>query len=227
MPMIIGSTFEPAQMDRNYIPKQDSGNYRFTLYHTDRGWSFNKAKNEWYPVLNQFVHMPGCNGIPQSGNAAGALAVLARKGYDVMSVGDKRLGKYKNYLQTWPTVNSSGVLGKAWGTIFEAPELSKNGRRVYWHRNDVEYYKFLKFVRDSVIEPMSRPVFNEKIEMVESKISRLARLSENPALKKRYEDAISEKELMIKAYEKQFGKKESKIDWSSLQSGEIVEGDEN
>ena len=226
---IQGDTFKVKDGPRNKMPRQASGNERFTYFHVRHGWSFDPKLKEWLPELRQIAHMRGCNGVTPQGSAKTTIATLMERGHNVLILGAKKLGPYKHYLKTWPTISSTGVKGKAYTSIFERPVVhGPDAKDVTWQRDDKGYTKFQRYLTKHVVEPMTRDVLQAKLAAKEDRAVRMSKGAENPVIKAKFEAVLAEIEDMQEAWDKQFSRFAEDEAFASFADieGDLVDPDE-
>lgn len=188
----------------NILPLEK--NSPFTFFHTDQGWQF--VDDEWLPYLNSIIHTRGSNGVDGRGGANNVVATVTARGHQVIRPDDKRLGQYMNYRHSFPCQSKSGKGGKYYVTAFETPII--RGQKVRWQVDEKGYRAFLRFLVDNnIVAKMGRDILDEKIEVVQDRITRLQAQGSNPAALKKADVAQKKIDKMIEAWERQFGENDA------------------
>jgi len=215
---ITGGVYEPKGIKNDLIPVDPSMNHRFTYFHTGLGWFFlagtgkgkSRKPGEWLPRLNQMTMQKGCNGVTATSDKT-AVATHLSKGHTVLPVGDPRLGKFARYIATWK--NAGG--GLTWSTIWQQPRISPLGG-LSWVRNDKGYNEFLTFLRDNVLPAMSLEAMEFFVSNKESRAQRLAKFTDKPVYKARYDATLADIVEMREAWERQFSERVEAPVWNEL-----------
>ena len=188
----------------NVLPLEK--NAPFTYFHADQGWQFVEADEEaeWLPYLNKIIHQRGSNGVDSKGSPNMAVAAVTSKGHQVIRPDDKRLGPYINYRHSFDCASKNGQKGKYYVTAFESPVI--RGQRVRWVVDDKGYRGFLRYlVEQKIVAPMGSDILEEKIEILQDRITRLNAQGSNPSALSKASDADLKIEKMRAAWERQFG----------------------
>lgn len=144
----------------------------------------------WHPSLGRFHMANGLDGLKVTRKGYEDLEVAVQKnkgrGWTVIDLGDRRLGNFGQYLQTFP-VRRGGVFH---ASIFVTPEII--GNEIEWVTDTALYGKFLeKLVSSGVVEPMRPVVRRLKIRKQGQVVSRLENdlynHPDHPMVKIRYE----------------------------------------
>lgn len=178
----------------------------FVYFHADQGWMYidGEEGGMWLPYLNKVVGMRGANGVDNNGGMAPALATIQSKGHQVISPSDKRLGPYINYRYSFDCASKTGNRGKYYVSAFETPVI--RGERVRWKADEKGYHQFLKYLVDrNLVAPMGRDILEEKVDIVQDRITRLQAQGSNPSSLEKAERAQKRIEGMKAAWERQFG----------------------
>jgi len=179
-------------------------NKPFTYFHADQGWMWDPKGKRWVPYLNKVIGVRGANGVGSNGSTAPAVAVAMQRGHRIIQPQDKMLGPYKNYLYSFPCISRGGLKGKHWVTAYETPTV--RGRAVRWKTDTKGYYEFLAYlVTKGIVSPMGEDILEEKLELAQDRIERLAKHGANPVYQKKIKAAEKSFTDMRKAWEKQFG----------------------
>jgi hypothetical protein len=180
-----------ADTDGRKLPAKFT-NHRFVYVHYASGWSWVPGLG-FLPDLSTIVAKPGVNGVDITGRLNKPSAGALQKGGMVINPVDPRLGPWRGYLGSFDTVN-----GKHWCFIRAGFTILPGGN-VKERDCSADYHAFLQHLMTAnMVHPMDQVVYNERIEIEDRKIERLARAAaENPHKKGRYEAAMKTREEMV------------------------------
>lgn len=141
-------------------------NERFDFVHYPLGWSYDE-KLGFLPELSQLYHMPGVNGVRDTGkdrdgrslppDATATRAGSQRKGGTVIYPDDNRLGEFRRFLRRAPCKNGHffyffiGVEVQVWG----------DGESQHRVIPSPKWQPFLAYLRDKrIVDPISEPAYD-------------------------------------------------------------------
>lgn len=184
--------FTPAaSQDDNRLPAKYA-NHRFVFVHYPQGWSWVDGMG-FLPDLSRIVAMPGVNGVARDGKANKAMAGSIEKGGLAIGMTDPRLGKWRPYMGSYPTKSGAPhwCFVKQTFTVLPGGNVREDDR-------SADFNEFRKHILDAgICYPMDEVVFNERIEIENRGIERLARDAEkNPHRLAKYEARVARRDAM-------------------------------
>jgi len=144
----------------------------------------------WYPVLGRWHMDNGLDGVSITAKGYQGLGVARQRNMDrgwmIIELGDNRLGKFANYLQSFQTVKGR----PHYISIFHRPEVQ--GKLVDWQFDTVGYKEFLDLIVESgVIPPLNEMIKRGKIRNQQRGTDKLEQdmfeTPNNPMLRVRYQ----------------------------------------
>ncbi len=173
-----------ADQDVRRLPASYT-NQRFVFTHYPAGWSFSLTLG-FLPDLNTIVAKKGVNGVGEDGRMNKPIAGSIQKGGIVINPADGRLGKWRDYVASYDTVN-----GKHW--CFKACRFTiLPGGRVHQNDNAAEFAEFRRHLLDvGMCHALEESVYNELREVERKRLERLGKeAAKNPHMKAAYEERI-------------------------------------
>lgn len=173
-----------ADQDVRRLPASFT-NQRFFFVHYPAGWSFSLALG-FLPDLNTIVAKKGVNGVGENGQMTKPISGSIQKGGNVINPADGRLGKWRDYVASYDTVN-----GKHW--CFAACRFTiLPGGRVHQNDNSAEFAEFRRHLLDvGMCHALDESVYNELREVERKRLEKLGKeAARNPHRMAEYESRV-------------------------------------
>gem|GEM_PF-6850692 len=175
----VDKSVEASRPSRKVMP----GNPEFELVHHADHWNFVDDTGEFLPGTLSVQKMPGVNGTDRRGGIGILRNHFNERGSVLLSLGDNRLGKWKNYLRK--VTNDANR--KHHFTMWENPTVI--GNRVMWEHDVDDARAFARHLVDAgVVAPMPealRSMFldrqNRKIEGLRARNAPAKQIAEEEA----------------------------------------------
>ena len=132
-----------------------------------------KGTGEWLPTLVKMPTMKGAGGAHTDRDIQATVTTIARKGGVAFLPGDRRLGKWADYLKVY--LDAGG--GQHFAEQFERAIRLPNGHIRFEPADPREYRAFLRHLRDSAVEPMAVQAYDAIRARAYTEIERLREAS--------------------------------------------------
>lgn len=190
-PLPAPEAYRYSEVDTsNLLPGGGPSRPLFTYAHFWTGWRYveldakgqpvdpaehftGKGTGEWVPSIVKVPTVKGSGGAAHARDVQASVRRIVDKGGIAFLPGDKRLGKWADYLRVYK--DAAGV--QHFAELHERAVRLPNGGVRFEGSNEADYIAMLRHIRDNAIDPMHELAYDQLRQRQLAEIERLRELS--------------------------------------------------